>query len=189
MTYEEELELVKQAQENIQAFDKLYRYYVKKIYSYCLYRVASAEIAEDVTSQVFLSACEKIHNFDVNRGTKFSSWLYQSAHNKVIDTYRKNSKITNYELRDDEVASDDSQEEEVNLTFLQKQIAEVLPELKDRYQQIITLRFYSELDIPEIAEVMKMKPTNVSVLLHRALNSFRKKFKKKFPETEIFDLI
>jgi predicted XRE-type DNA-binding protein len=43
-----------------------------------------------------------------------------------------------------------------------------------------------ELSNAEIAEIMDMKSAQVAVLLHRALNSFKKKFKKNFKKSEIF---
>lgn len=187
MTHEQEIALVKQAQSNIQAFDQLYRIYVKKIFSYCYYRLASKELAEDVTGQVFLSAVEKIHTFDTTRGTKFSSWLYQNAHNKIIDTVRKHGNRNVGEPDENLVDRNVNLDQEVILSARQKQIANVLKDLKDSYQQVISLRFFSELDIPEIADVLNEKPKNVSVILHRALKSFKKEFTKSFPESEIFD--
>ncbi len=44
------------------------------------------------------------------------------------------------------------------------------------------------MGIGEIAEVLNMKPTQVSVLLHRALKSFKSVYEKEFSSSEIFNL-
>jgi RNA polymerase sigma-70 factor (ECF subfamily) len=188
MTTGEELALVNRAKYNIHDFDKLYSYYFNKIFFYCYQRLGTREMAEDVTSFVFLKAVENLKKFDTGRGVKFGSWLYQIAHNKIIDVYRSKS-FKNLEFVEDQLVDGENEvENSINNQFFNKQINLVLKKLNDKYQMIISLRFFSDMDIKEIAFTMKLKPQNVSVILHRALESFRKEFKKTFPESEIFDL-
>ncbi|MCA9387108.1 sigma-70 family RNA polymerase sigma factor, partial [Candidatus Dojkabacteria bacterium] len=61
-------------------------------------------------------------------------------------------------------------------------IAYTLTKIKPRYQYVISLSFFLELEDHEIAEIMNIKKQNVHVLLHRALKSFEKKFDKKYFE-------
>ena len=68
----------------------------------------------------------------------------------------------------------------------QKQITYTLQRIKPRYQKVLTLRFFSELELDEISSIMKLNKKNTSVLIFRAAKSFKKKFKKLFPESEIF---
>jgi RNA polymerase sigma-70 factor, ECF subfamily len=191
MTLDEELQLVEQAKENVQAFNKLYEYYFDRIYSFCLNRLYNKEASEDITSQVFLLAVEQVGKFDTSRQVRFGSWLYKVAHSKIIDFYRKNKKNSNFDFDKTEVV--DSQDlnmhdDVIQKEHMQKEIAVVLKEVKTRYQEILTLRFFADLSIPEIAEVLELKPKQVSVLLHRALKAFRDKYKKKFPNSEIYEL-
>ncbi len=190
MTLQEELELVSQAKTELRAFEKIYDYYFDKIFAFCLNRLSNKNLAEDITSQVFLLAVENIKEFNTEMNVRFGSWLYKVASTKIIDHYRKNKKNANIDLTEIEV-EDKSQNphEEMLKAFNQQKIVSVLNLLKPRYQEIISMRFYSELSIEEIAEILKMKPTQVSVLLHRALKSFKQKFLQKFPKSEIFDFI
>ncbi len=187
MTKEQEKELIKEAKTNVQAFDKLYRYYLPKIYSYTLNGTNNVQTAQDITSQVFLTAVEKIKQYNPNKGFTFGAWLYKIAHNKIIDHYRKYSTKKSTELNDNLITTTDNSDQEYIKSMYRNQINLTLKKLKPRYQEVIRLRFYSELDIPEIAEVLKVKPTNVSVLLFRALKAFKKEFKRKFPNSEIFE--
>ncbi|GAB4286629.1 MAG: RNA polymerase sigma factor [Candidatus Dojkabacteria bacterium] len=187
MDYESEAKLVEKAKEDLRSFSELYRAYVEKIYRYCYYRVGSNEVAEDITSQVFLSAVKNIKKFDTSKG-KFSSWLYTNAHNKIIDYFRKKS---TKELSFDSVTEPsvgDSNLANYSTDVIKMQVGTVLKKLKKDYQLVISLKYFGDLDIPEIADVMKKKTNNTSVLLHRALKAFRREFKKTFPKSEIFDI-
>lgn len=186
MNIQTELKLVEEAQSDVQAFDKLYECYFGKILAYTLNRVGKRETAEDIVSDVFLAAVETIFEFDTSRGVRFGSWLYQVAHNKIVDHHKRNKKQVRVALRLETLKSEDLADEYVLLSEKQRQIAFVLTKLKPRYQQMISLRFFSELSNAEIAEIMDMKSTQVAVLLHRSLNSFKKKFKKNFKKSEIF---
>jgi RNA polymerase sigma-70 factor (ECF subfamily) len=190
MTLFEELNLVEQAKSDLQAFNQIYEYYFGRIYAYCINRLNDQNTAQDITSQVFLSAVENIYKFNTKKNVRFGSWLYKVANSKIIDHYRKNKKAAHIDLNEVEIEDKDSinPHQELVKIYNQKKISSVLSNLKPRYQEVIALRFYSELEIEEIAGVLDMKPRQVSVLIHRALDSFRKKFLKKFPKSEIFDL-
>jgi RNA polymerase sigma-70 factor (ECF subfamily) len=187
MNIEEEHLLVEKAKTNIQAFDALYSLYAEQIYIYIIHRIGMRELAEDLTSEVFLAAVEGIAKFDTSRGVRFRSWLYRTAHNKIVDYFRKNKKMSSTELESLQLKSQNTTpEESVALSQRKLEAIATIQTLNKRYQHIITLRFYSEFEIAEISEILDIKPQRVSVLLHRALQSFKKKFKKLFPESEIF---
>ncbi|MDQ6985608.1 MAG: sigma-70 family RNA polymerase sigma factor [Candidatus Dojkabacteria bacterium] len=189
MTVEEELKLVEKAKKNIQYFDKIYDYYFYRILKFCVNKVSSSEIAEDITSRVFLSAVEKIIDFDTSKNIRFGSWLYRNANNKIIDYYRKNARTSWFDIEDESVVPDEEQddhEKELTLKFKQKKLSLVISTLNARYQKIISLRFYSDLDIDEIAEEMNLNNSNVSVLLHRALKALQKKYLEMYPDSESF---
>ena len=65
----------------------VYDKYLKRIYALCLRLSGEAEIAEDITQEVFVQVWQKIHNF---RGdSKFSTWLHSVASNVAISHMRK----------------------------------------------------------------------------------------------------
>ncbi|MBN1915896.1 sigma-70 family RNA polymerase sigma factor [Candidatus Dojkabacteria bacterium] len=175
------------AKKDIRSFDKLYEYYLPRIFAYCLNRLANRETAEDITSQVFVGAVEGIKRFDLKKRNKFGTWLYRVAHNKIVDYYRK-KKPKFFGLFGNEVEEDSDPDEKMDMSQRQKQIVIVLKKLKPRYQQIISLRFYSEMKNEEIAQTMRMKKSNVALVLHRALRAFRSQYTKMHPESEIFNL-
>lgn len=191
MTISEELKIVEQAKTDIKAFEKLYQYYFQKILNYCYSRLGNKEMAEDITAQVFLLSVEQVKNFDNSRGISYGSWLYRVAHNKIIDYYKSSKRHFNLdELEIIMIKGDDADRptetlKEMEALETSKKILTVLKQLKPRYQQIISLRYYSDMDNQSIANAMGLKASQVAVVLHRALKSFRAKFLKNYPKTEI----
>lgn len=184
-----ELQLIKEAQTNIQAFAKLYDWYFAKILAYCINRTGNKEIAEDVTSQTFINAIATVKNFNFEKASRLGPLLYAIAHNAIVDYYRINNKSVSLEsLPNLEQTTNEPEniEQELTISEMQKKIIEVLNCLNERYTQIISLKYYSEMTTIEIAEAMGVKTSQVPVILFRALEAFRKAFKEKYPETEIF---
>jgi RNA polymerase sigma-70 factor, ECF subfamily len=66
-----------------QAFERLYRQHVNRVYSLCARMVADRQHAEELTQDVFVRAWEKLHLF---RGeSSFSTWLHRMAVNVVLN--------------------------------------------------------------------------------------------------------
>jgi hypothetical protein len=62
--------------------------------------------------------------------------------------------------------------------------------IPERYQKIVTLKSYTALSPTQPSPMVRSQscglfPKNVSLVLHRALKTFEKKFKERFPTTEI----
>lgn len=84
---EDEADLIRAAQTNPACFRPLYLTWVTPVYKYLLARLRDPLEAEDVTSQVFLAACEKLPRYD-HRG-RFAAWLFTIARNKARDSCRR----------------------------------------------------------------------------------------------------
>ena len=68
-----ELQIIQACQAgNLDRFAEIYDRYIKKIYSFIYYRTGHKEIAEDITSLVFMKAIDKIGSFNSSQGS-FSS--------------------------------------------------------------------------------------------------------------------
>ena len=72
---------------NQAALKGVYDKYLKRIYALSFRLAGDAEVAEDITQEVFVQVWQKIHNF---RGdSKFSTWLHAVASNIAISHMRK----------------------------------------------------------------------------------------------------
>ena len=171
-----ERELVEKAKDSLAAFDKLYEYYLPRIYGFILNRCGINEIAEDVTSQTFIKAMLKIKTYKF-KGYTFGAWLYRIAHNNLMDYYRKNPNVE--VLEPNLFESTDRADFEAEKFERQKIILEALKKLPGQYQQVLSLKFFEELTNEEIADVLGCKKETLAVKLHRSLKALRKVLKEE----------
>ena len=173
-------QLIARACNDSTAFVQLYRSHYDAVFRYCVHRLFERAKAEDVTSEVFLKVIENINGFKGNE-KQFRCWLYRIATNAVNNHLRKtarrkrilkvaheqiNSLIADYEEPADKLAL----------------LREAVFTLKSRYQTIITLRFFENLKLTEIAEVLGSSPGTVRSQLTRALAKLRKVLVTEFTE-------
>jgi len=158
-----------------EAYARLYDYYVDRIFRFILFKVSSVEVAEDLTSEVFLKTWEYINRTTEKIGN-FNALIYRVARNAVIDYYR--SKSRKFQSIDDEEAFNEIEdkrnlEKEVSVKLEVQNIQNHLAKLKDIYREVIVLKYIEDFSIAEIAEVMEKKKGAVRVLLHRALKALK----------------
>jgi RNA polymerase sigma-70 factor (ECF subfamily) len=128
-------------------------------------------VAEDVTSQVFLKVVEKFGSFTGDE-EQFRNWLYKIATNAVNHHLRKTARRNNLLERACEQANSsvgDCRTSSDKLALLR----EAMLALKPRYQTILTLRFFENLKLTEIAEVLGSSPGTVRSQMARALARLR----------------
>jgi RNA polymerase sigma-70 factor (ECF subfamily) len=164
--------LIARARYDSTAFVQLYRCHYDAVFCYCLHRLFERNIAEDITSEVFLKVVEHFRNFKGDE-KQFRCWLYRIATNAVNNYLRKTSrrnrvlKITCEQANSQAADCGESAEK---LTVLKEAVFSLRP----RYQTIITLRFFENLKLTEIAEVLGSSPGTVRSQLTRALAKLRK---------------
>jgi RNA polymerase sigma-70 factor (ECF subfamily) len=84
-----------------QAFERLYRQHVNRVYSLCARMVADRQRAEELTQDVFVRAWEKLHLF---RGeSSFGTWLHRMTVNVVLNARKSEGRRqSRFEESDDE---------------------------------------------------------------------------------------
>jgi RNA polymerase sigma-70 factor (ECF subfamily) len=84
-----------------QAFERLYRQHVNRVYSLCARMVADRQRAEELTQDVFVRAWEKLHLF---RGeSSFGTWLHRLTVNVVLNARKSEGRRqSRFEESDDE---------------------------------------------------------------------------------------
>jgi RNA polymerase sigma-70 factor (ECF subfamily) len=156
------------------AFACLYDCYIERIYRYVFFRVANQELAEDITSQIFLKVWEKL---DTYRGgqSPFIAWLYRIAHNAVIDYYRsRKDSISLEDARPVALSHADEVDEKLDLQFKSQLLREALHELTEEQQQVLILKFVGGMSTREIAQQLGKQQGAVRALQMRALQGLAK---------------
>src|SRR3989338_9886947 len=176
---EEELKRILQKAQNgdSEAFGLIYEHFSEKIYRFIYFRVSHKEVAEDILSDIFVKAWQKINQ--INTPQALSGWLYQIAKNNIIDYYRIKKDLV--PLADVEETLEDqvSPVDIINLNLQQKKILEVLSQLPEDQREVIKYRFFEDLTSEEIAYVLGKTEGAIRVLQHRAILKLKELLKEK----------
>lgn len=157
------------------AFGELYNLSFEKIYRFIYVRVNHKELAEDLTEEVFLKAYQKIGS--LNQDRSFSGWLFMVARNTVIDYYRSKRADLPLETIENSLEYVSQVLDEVRLDSEQKLFLSLLSRLPAEQQIVIKLRFFEQLETPEIAEMLHKSEGAVRVIQHRAIAKLKQLFK------------
>jgi RNA polymerase sigma-70 factor (ECF subfamily) len=184
MDLSEEKELVRQAQKDPDAFAELYDQYYPKIFGYILRRTANLVTTQDLTSETFFNALNKLWQFRW-RNISFSSWLYKIASNEINQYFRKaeyKKSISLEELQEqgfEPVSPNDPEselieaQEKLRQHRVFREVQDKIVRLPARYQEVLALRFFEHKQIKEISEILNKKEGTVKSLLHRAVEKLR----------------
>jgi RNA polymerase sigma-70 factor, ECF subfamily len=158
-----------------EALGALYDRYVGRIYSYIYHRVGQADLAEDLTAQVFARMLEAIQEGRAWR-TSFSGWLYRIAHNLVIDHYRRRGRAAFVELEEAQpmVADQGDPVRKVEARLESEHLRAALAKLTEEQAQVIALRFLDEFSIAEVAAMMDKTEGAIKALQYRAVLALRR---------------
>jgi RNA polymerase sigma-70 factor (ECF subfamily) len=172
---EQQALLDRAAQADPAALADLYDQYANRIYSYVYHRVGNADLAEDLTGQVFMRMLEAIRT---GRGwqTSFSGWLYRIAHNLVIDHYRRGHRATFVDIEDTTTlkATTGDPLRAVEARLNNERVRAALSQLTEEQAQVIVLRFLEEQSIAEVAAAMDKTEGAIKALQYRAILALRR---------------
>lgn len=167
------------------AFEELYHRYQPYVYNIVNGIVQNADDARDVTQDVFLHVYDSLSRF--RGGSAFSTWLYRVAVNAAITHVRKEKRhpqIPLEALREFRADIDAEPEQQATRAETQQAVQEMLAQLPEQQRAALILRYFQELSLEEMAEVMNCSVAAVKVRLHRARNSFRRLFEKRHPQED-----
>ena len=136
---------------------------------------------QDVVQEVLLAVMQSLQEgqFDPTKGTSLQSYIYGITLNKIRDYYKSNIKekrITNI-FRDELLKVE--QESQVEKEEIRKILRRNIANLKEKYQEVLYLRFYEELSITEISQQIGLPPRRVSERLFYALKLLHQELGKQ----------
>jgi RNA polymerase sigma-70 factor (ECF subfamily) len=176
---EEELQLVRQAGSQPEAFGELYERHVRKIYNYIYYRTGNHEDAEDLTARVFQRALKHVANFQ-DHGVPFSAWLYRIAHNLVANWHRDRSRRPVVPLEDHMFVRGSGAHPETEAIAIEEHemLLAAVQRLPPERQQLLILKFVERLSNAEIGNIMDRTEGAIKSLYHRTLNALREEIRR-----------
>jgi RNA polymerase sigma-70 factor (ECF subfamily) len=167
--------LVERAQQGDRdALEELYLIHFDRIYSYLHMSVGNRHDAEDLTTQTFLRMLEAIGRFRW-QAVPFSAWLFRIAHNLAMDHFRATRRVQPEEVVPEaEGAESDSAELEAMHSIGRQSLLELIENLSEEQQQVLTLKFVFNFSNAEVATILEKTEGAVKSLQHRALVSLQK---------------
>ncbi len=171
MTTDDDALLERARANDTQALGALYDAYADRIYGYLYRRVSSAQVAEDLTGDVFVKVLEAL---DTGRPwhTSFRAWLYRIAHNVVVDWYRAQGDVEREPLDVHEAQLSEGESNTPDV-WAHRDLHQALLALTEQQQQVLVLRYGEGLKVREIAEIIGKSVGAVEALQHRALVALR----------------
>ena len=175
MTDERTLERARAHDED--ALGQLYDEYAPLVYAYLYRRVQDAQLAEDLTGEVFVRMLQAIQAKRSWR-TSFRGWLYRIAHNLVVDHYRKQPPTPAIDLDEQLVADRDDPESAVAERLSHRRLRSAISQLTPDQQQVLALRFGEQMTAREAGAVMGKSVSAIEALQHRGLAALRRILEK-----------
>ncbi len=163
-----------------EACRELYECYKRKVYSLAIYMTGDAEMANDMSQEIFLKVFRDLQAFRFE--SSFSSWLYRLATNTCLNALRK--RPARREVGIEEVAGTPqefdtgrSPEQQQVTQQIQGSVQEAILSLKPPLRAVVVLRYVENLSYSEIAEVLSCSAGTVASRLSRAHRLLERKLK------------
>ena len=184
MELSEQKQLIARSQKDPQAFGAIFEEYYEPILGYALKRTGNVHASQDIVSETFFKALDRLWQFRW-RNISIASWLYRIATNEINQYFRKERKRphslealfeqSGVELRDERDLMQEilAQEQELARAEEWARARALMRELPEKYQEVLSLRFFEDKKISEIAEILGKREGTVKSLLSRGTAQLR----------------
>ncbi|WP_445737810.1 RNA polymerase sigma factor [Mariniflexile sp.] len=152
------------------AFSVLVNRYKDLVFSLTMRMLKNREEAEEVSQDTFIKVYKSLDKFKGD--SKFSTWLYSVAYNTCLDRLKKNKKFYNDvpidEFTEHQVKTIDNALDALEVKERQQAIQDCIVLLPSEDGFLLSLYYFEEQSLDEIAKVMQLTPNNVKVKLFRS---------------------
>jgi RNA polymerase sigma-70 factor (ECF subfamily) len=154
---------------NVEAYSRLVERYRDMVYTVCIRMLGNEADAEEAAQDAFIKAFRALNDFQEK--SKFSTWLYRIAYNQCISVIRKKVKLI--DLVDDvpETGTEDTSLSGLDTLSREersKYLQTAIDSLPETDAVVITLFYYEELSLEEIAGITGLSGNNIRIKLHRS---------------------
>jgi len=158
-----------------QALGYLYDTYADKLFTSALRMTTDRELAKDCIQEVFI----EIWNYRNTLGDVMhsQSYLVKVMRSVLLKKLKKESRITRYVASDTLASSEESMEELIISSDIDKEKKKklhiALSNLTSRQKQVLEMRFYEGLTYEQIADKLRMNYQSVNNLAFRTIHRLR----------------
>ena len=165
--------------------------YRKRLLQFIRSHVGQFEDAEDILSEVFYQFARV--NDTIKPIENTAAWLYKSARNKIIDSYRKKKDESLPEFNDDSLNEDvfdeisdllygeeSNPETEIIRSLLFEEIFTAIDDLPAEQREVFTMTEFQNFSIKEVSEKTNTPVNTVLSRKHYAVKFLRKRLEELY---------
>jgi RNA polymerase sigma factor (sigma-70 family) len=173
---------------NSNAFAVLVDHYKDLVFTLAYKMVKNREEAEEISQDTFIKIFKSLNKFKGE--SKFSTWVYKITYNTCLDRLKKNKKensvvyiedFSEHQVKAIETVFDTIDEKERN-----QRIQDCLLLLPSEDAFLLTLYYFDDQSIEEIAKVVDSNANNIKVKLFRSRKKMASILKERL-EPEIVE--
>lgn len=159
---------------NMHAYGELVRLYQNELYRIAYMHTKNEDDALDIVSDTIAKGYENVHK--LREPAYFKTWLIRVLLNTIYDHFRKYHETTDLEFAENiplDAPAHIGTEEKMDLY-------NAIDSLPEKYKSIIVLKYYNELKISEISNILCMPEGTIKANLYHAKKILRDYLKEDF---------
>lgn len=158
--------LVRVAARDREAFEVLYRRYIRSVFGLALQRLRDRERAEDAVQEMFAAVWRSASSYKPERGPA-APWLYAIARNAIVDRVRARDDLP---MEPPDVMSDEpGPADRAESSFVSWRVHRALETLPEREREVVELAYWSGLSQSEVASFLDIPLGTVKTRTRSAL--------------------
>ncbi|OEJ98942.1 RNA polymerase [Flavivirga aquatica] len=173
---------------NTNAFAVLLERYKGLVFTLTIRMLKNREEAEEVSQDTFIKVYKSLNKFKGD--SKFSTWIYRIAYNTCLDRLKKTKKHLNDvaidEFTESQLKTIDDAFDNLEKDERTQAIQDCIDLLPSNDSFLLTLYYFEEQSLEEIAEIVKSTSNNVKVKLFRSRKKLATILRKRL-EPEIIE--
>ena len=163
-----------------QCFDQLFEKYKRPVANFAYRFTGRRDIAEELAQDILVKCYLGADTYQPN--SKLSTWIFRIARNHCLNEVRRQDyryrSVPLPEYGDEQPASMNSPEEEVEAAELKRTVGAVLAALPEKQRMALLLSRQQSMSYEEIAQALGTSISAVKSLLNRAKNTLLERLGK-----------
>ena len=158
---------------DIQAFDKLFKEYGKRLYYFAYGYLKSKTEAEEVVQEVFLKIWR--NRKQLKPDLSFKAYIFKIAYHHILELFEQLTKKQAYqhEIVNEAIRFTDDTNERLNYQMLLEKVESLIQKLPPRQSEILLKRKKEGIPVKEIARQLGISPKTVENHLTEALKTIK----------------
>lgn len=174
-----------------EAYRELYNENIDKLYSYGIRFSKDPDVVKDCIHDLFVD----LNNYraKLSKNVNVSAYLYSSLRRKIFSCIPKSNASIEVDNLDQSLFAVEWNAESNMIhseewRLLSSRLNKELKNLSGRQQEVLFLKFHSELTYEEVADIMNISVATCRTLVYRAIKQLREKM-EGVPKTALYLLI